>query len=380
MAQLPRGFCLTDVEPDANMIPVGITFLATVLVPLLAACVAAPPDESVAVTVAAERLAVEPASYGSLVWADNDTVVIDWYPPDLPDGRSQGGRLVALDLDATEHRALPHEVSNADCDFIEDLSPGRLVDDRIAFVRLCHIYMAPTEPTDIVALDLESSQQERVAALGDPLVGEGWRAGIYEFSVRPGTDEGVVGFGARICDGIARFDAAGVRPFDFALSDPDGANLADMWNLDCTLAVNASRPAWSPDGTSLAVLIARDARGRDGWDRMDAPFALDLLDPATGSVTNLATGLHDAFRLAWSPDGGTIAVITGTDMADVNLTWLISTRGGPTRRLVLDDGRSLNDVAWSPDGTRLAGLLNGTDPDAIPSLFEPVVITLPPMD
>lgn len=362
------------------MIPVGIQFLVTLFVPLLTACVEAPPDQSVAMTVAAERLAVNPASYGSLVWADGDTLILDWNAPELPDGRSQGSRLVALDLDAKEHQALPHEVSNADCDFIEDLAPSRLVDGRIAFLRFCHVYDVFAEPNDIIALDLETGQQERLAALGDPWVGEGWRAGIFQFSFRPGTDEGLVAFGARICDGIARFDAAGVRPFDFALSDPEGANLADMWNLDCTEAVNASRPAWSPDGTSIAVLIARDARGRGGWDRMDAPFALDLVDPANGTLTNLATGLHDAFRLAWSPDGGTIAVITGTGRVDENVTWLISTRGDPTRRLVLDDGRSLNDVAWSPDGTRLAGLLNGGDPDAIPSLFEPVVITLRPQD
>lgn len=361
------------------MIPVGIKFLVALFLPFLAACVAAPPNQTVATTVAAEHLPVDPASYGSLVWADDDTLVLDWHPPESPDGRSQGSRLVALDLHAKEHRALPHEVSKADCDFIEDLAPSRLVDGRIAFLRFCHVYDAFAEPSEIMTLDLETGQQELLAALGDPWVGEGWRAGIFQFSFRPGTDEGVVGFGARICDGIAHFDPAGVRPFDFVLTEADGANLADMWNLDCTVAVNASRPAWSPDGTRLAVLIARDARGRGGWDRMDAPFALDVLDPAAGTVTHLATGLHDAFRLAWSPDGGTIAVITGTARVDQNVTWLIPTGGGPTRHLVLDDGRSLNDVAWSPDGTRLAGLLNGTDADAIPSLFEPVVITLPPM-
>ena len=362
------------------MILVGIKFLIPLLVSLVSACLGATADETVTTIVTAEPLSVDPGSYGSLVWADDDTLIFDWYPPEFTDGRSQGGRLVALDLDAKEHVALPHEVSNDDCDFIEDLAPTRLVDGRIAFLRFCHIDGAFAEPTDIVALDLETGQQERLSQLGDPWVAEGWRAGIFEFSVSPGTDEGVVSFGARICDGMARFDATGVRPFEFALADPDGANLADMWNLDCSEAVNASRPAWSPDGRSIAVLIARDARGRDGWDRMDAPFALDLLDPATGTVRHLATGLQDAFRLAWSPDGETIAVITGTDQVDENVTWLISTSGGPTRRLALDSGRSINDVAWSPDGTRLAGLMMGTDADAIPFLFEPVVIPLPPLD
>jgi hypothetical protein len=329
------------------------------------------------VIVAAEHLAVSPADYGSLVWADDDTLVLDWNPPALADGRNQGRRLVALDLEDTAHRELAHEVSNADCDFIEESAPARLVDGRIAFLRHCIVYDAPSEPTEIAAIDLESGRQERLAALGDPWVGEGWRAGINHFSFRPGTAEGVVGFGSRICDGIAWLAVAGVNPIDFPLSNPPGANLADIWTLDCAEAVNAREPTWSPDGTRIALLIAPEARGRGDWDRMDAPYDLDLVDPIAGTLTRLATGLFDGLQLAWSPDGTTIAVITGTERVVGTVTWLIPATGGTPRRLALDHDASLSAVAWSPDGTRLAGLIDRTDLDTLDFRFQPVVIPLP---
>jgi hypothetical protein len=93
-----------------------------------------------------------------------------------------------------------------------------------------------------------------------------------------------------------------------------------------------------------------------------------------GTLTRLATGLLDGLQLAWSPDGTTIAVITGTERVVGTVTWLIPATGDTPRRLALDHDASLSAVAWSPDGTRLAGLIDRTDLDTLDFRFQPVVI------
>lgn len=186
----------------------------------------------------------------------------------------------------------------------------------------------------------------------------------------------MVGFGSRICDGIGRYGNTGVSPIDFPLGDPAGANLADMWSLDCAEAVNVRGPTWSPDGTLLALFIAPGASGRGDWDRKDALYDLDVLDLATGSITPIMSGLRDGLQIAWSPDGTTLAALTGTARIVGTDTWLVPVAGGRAQRLALADDGSLSAVAWSPDGARLAGLINRSDPESFTHRFEPVIIRL----
>jgi Tol biopolymer transport system component len=110
---------------------------------------------------------------------------------------------------------------------------------------------------------------------------------------------------------------------------------------------------------------------------MDALYDLDLLDLATGSITQLMTGLEDGLQIAWSPDGTTLAALTGIERSLRTDTWLVPVAGGRAQRIVLADDGSLSAVAWSPDGTRLAGLINRSDPESPTNRFEPVLIGLP---
>jgi len=215
-----------------------------------------------------------------------------------------------------------------------------------------------------------------LADLGDPSVHDGGR-NLYSISYRPGLAEGVVYLGTIICDGIALFDSAGVRPLDFRLAEgADAPNLNEPFQQDCQNTINARDPVWSPDGTRLAVLISTQAKGRDGFDRLDLDWDLVVLDPSTGRHDRLLSGLRDPHSVAWSPDGRWIALGETWDESQ-STTWLLRAdgQGSSTRRL--DTTERVADLAWSPDSAALVGLVDPTPSgDLADFAMQPVTIDL----
>jgi WD40 repeat protein len=95
----------------------------------------------------------------------------------------------------------------------------------------------------------------------------------------------------------------------------------------------ASCVEWSPDGRSLAFLIATASGSQE--------LRVATLD---GDIAKLGQAdLTGDF--AWSPDGSTIALQDGDQL------WLLPLDGSLPRSVL---GGDLGPVAWSPDGTRLA--------------------------
>jgi len=128
-----------------------------------------------------------------------------------------------------------------------------------------------------------------------------------------------------------------------------------------------SWPRWSPDGTRLAFRSDRAERGTHG---------LYLLDPEGGEAWPLVERKRSVVAYSWSPDGERLAFLAPDEPPDdderrekaradaevygewreLARLWVIDTSGGEPRRVWAPD-LHLAEVAWSPDGSRMALLV-----------------------
>src|SRR2546421_2476833 len=104
---------------------------------------------------------------------------------------------------------------------------------------------------------------------------------------------------------------------------------------------NINRIAWSPDGRTLAV-ATRDK-------------IIHLWDTNTGNIRHTLEGNFN-FSLAWSPDGTMLA--TG----DIRFLFLWNTKTGELLAELKTPTKSNKSIAWSPDGKVLA---SGSDDGSI---------------
>jgi len=122
-------------------------------------------------------------------------------------------------------------------------------------------------------------------------------------------------------------------------------------------------PAWSPDGKSLAFVSKRrpDADRDNNWD----VYVMEAVPGATPRQLTTFEGPDDdpdyESRPAWSPDGRSIAYLQGGPLKliyyAVQKLAVVPAGGGAPRILTATLDRSVASPAWSADGSSLYFLL-----------------------
>ncbi|MFB9313417.1 alpha/beta hydrolase family protein [Nocardioides plantarum] len=170
--------------------------------------------------------------------------------------------------------------------------------------------------------------------------------------------------GRRVAWTVTTFGMDGEHPEAGLWVADVGGDPGRQW----TFGNHDSSPRWSPDGSRLAFLSDRKERGTHG---------VYVLDVAGGEARPVVVRKRDVAAVAWSPDGGRLAFLApdepddederrekDKDDAEVHgerwqrlHLWLVEVDGDRAEPTRLDDlDRHLVELAWSPDGTRIAVL------------------------
>jgi len=112
--------------------------------------------------------------------------------------------------------------------------------------------------------------------------------------------------------------------------------------LTSSTATNV-RPAWSPDGKSIAFQSNRDG-----------PYHIYVMNTDGSNLRQLTSGDNDDRHPSWSPDGKTIAVDTGSEIRrEIALIDIVSKNRTPITKL----GMTAQFPSFNPDGKTIAFFL-----------------------
>ena len=150
----------------------------------------------------------------------------------------------------------------------------------------------------------------------------------------------------------------GLDQIDIWISDADGGNPRQVTQCEAP-CLQRSWPAWSPDGTQLA-LVRYDLLADPQW----GPSAIEILDLATGDirvVSETKDGVTAYYTPRWSPDGSKIVFAIET-YSDATETKTISSSlaivnadgsNGADPRILTTPGLLVRNPDWHPLDDRI---------------------------
>lgn len=165
----------------------------------------------------------------------------------------------------------------------------------------------------------------------------------------------------------------------------DGAPAGAAWAVRTPRERSVGEVVWAPDGTRLAItlevdpprfLVGPEPKGDDAptarritrldwqWDEagpLDRWSHVHVVDARREARPRQLTGGDwGASRLAWSPDGGSIAFVADrrpdADLLPRTSIWTIDAHAGDEPREVIALGGPVDKPAWSPDGRWIAAV------------------------
>ena len=128
------------------------------------------------------------------------------------------------------------------------------------------------------------------------------------------------------------------RPIGICVINTDGSGLTPLFVSGDRESFSVS---WSPDGAQIAFVSRPIGGDNDVW-----------VMNSDGTSARQITNLGDVGTLDWSPDGQRFLVSRN----DSRGLWVVDVEGRDPTRLTDDQGSS---ARWSPDGSRIAFVLDG---------------------
>jgi dipeptidyl aminopeptidase/acylaminoacyl peptidase len=168
-------------------------------------------------------------------------------------------------------------------------------------------------------------------------------------------------------DGAGAAAREGCAQLQLWVADLDRGQLAEITEIT-HLAGQLSEPAWSPDGSSLALLYiaGRTAAAgplhavpRDNGVVGETPEEQRLItvEPATGKVREVSPPDLHVYEFDWSPDGTAFAAVAASGSGDDNW-WLARLyrfdRATGAATTLLRPALQIANPRWSPDGREIA--------------------------
>ena len=151
--------------------------------------------------------------------------------------------------------------------------------------------------------------------------------------------------------------------------NPDGTGVQQLTNS----GQRDYSPVWSPDGTKIAFIRLTTEYIFDDTDIPvdNSSYGIYIIDSGGGNLTQVKSGQAFINDLTWSPDGTKLAYLQGTDSTHAgyyyscsgirNIYVVDAVADGSAR--VVEAASGGVDPSWSPDGTKIFYAVNNASLD-----------------